>query len=478
MTVELIGIITLLAGLVGIFCPSAFIVTAFFCSTLLGSAAALTLPALGDTNIQPAHLLLGFMAAKLISNGDQKRVLAALVMGRPGLWLMLAVIWSAISAYFLPRLFAGQTFVFPTRTSGYSLPLAPGTSNLTQSIYLIGDFGCFILLYAYATTCGGRRAMENAALLCVVLNLAFAALDLLTYYANATELMSIIRNANYGLLNDTEMVGIKRIVGSFTEASSFGAATLGYFAFAGKLWLENIRSPLTLVLAGLSFLALLLSTSSTAYVGLAGFMIIAFLHVVFDAARRATTRQSMWLLATMPIVVPIVVIAIALNETSSAYVSGMFDELVFNKMSTASGVERSLWNAQGVQNFVDTFGAGVGNGSMRASSFPISVLASLGVIGAVTMTLFLVSVFLSRSTGEDRVRSGYRKAAKYACLGWLVAATVSGALVDLGLPFFAFAALACSRSIEPLGAMSPGQRSHASALQAEGARFSTVSRVR
>jgi hypothetical protein len=478
MTVELIGIITLLAGLVGLFCPSAFIVTAFFFSTLLGSAAALTLPVLGDTNIQPAHLLLGFLAAKLISNGDQKRTLAALVAGRPGLWLMLAVIWSAVSAYFLPRLFAGQTFVFPTRTSGYSLPLQPGTSNLTQSLYLIGDFGCFILLYAYATTSGGRRAMENAALLCVVLNLAFAGLDLLTYYANATELMSIIRNANYGLLNETEMAGIKRIVGSFTEASAFGAATLGYFAFSGKLWLENIRSRLTLVLASLSFFALLLSTSSTAYVGLAGFMIIAYLHAAFDAMRGHTTRQGLWFLATMPIVAPIVMIAVALNETSSAYVSGMFDELVFNKMSTASGVERSLWNAQGLQNFVDTFGAGVGNGSMRASSFPISVLASLGVIGAVTMTLFLVSVFLSGSTDEDHVRSGYRKAAKYACLGWLVAATVSGALVDLGLPFFAFAALACSQIIAPLGAISSGQRSHTSDVQAEGVRFSTISRAR
>jgi hypothetical protein len=102
----------------------------------------------------------------------------------------------------------------------------------------------------------------------------------------------------------------------------------------------------------------------------------------------------------------------------------------------------------------------------------------LGVIGAVTMTLFLVSVFLSRSTDEDHVRSGYRKAAKYACLGLLVAATVSGALVDLGLPFFAFAALACSQIIAPVGAMSPGQRSHASAVQAEGVRFSTVSRAR
>src|SRR4029077_16120721 len=156
MTVELIGIIALLIGIVSIFCEPAFIVRVFFCSTLLGSAAAFTLPALGGTNIQPAHLLLGFLAFKLVGSGDPKRLTAGFAIGRPGFWLMLTLIWSLISAYFLPRIFEGETFVFPARSTGYTLPLEPGTSNLTQSIYLIGDFVCFMLLYAYASTRAGR----------------------------------------------------------------------------------------------------------------------------------------------------------------------------------------------------------------------------------------------------------------------------------------------------------------------------------
>jgi hypothetical protein len=452
MTVELIGIITVLVGIVSIFCGPAFIVTAFFCSTLLGSAAAFTLPELGGTSIQPAHVLLGFLAVRLLFHRDPRRMTVALAPGGAGFWLMFAVLWSALSAYILPRLFAGEIFVFPMRTTGYSLPLEPGTSNFTQSVYLFGDFLCFLVLYSYGTSTDGRRVMEGAALLCVVLNLVFAGLDLATYYTNSAELLSFIRNANYGLLNEVEAAGVKRIVGSFVEASSFGAATLGYFAFAGKLWLQGVHSRLTLTLAGLSFLALLFSTSSTAYAGLAAFLLVAYSETAFDALRRQLTPQGLWFLASAPIIALIAAISIGLNDTASAYVGGLLDDLVFNKMSSESGVERSSWNSQGLQNFVDTFGFGVGNGSMRASSFPVSVLASLGIIGAVTIGLFLVRVFQSRAREDDPIQSKYRKAVKYTCLGWIIAATVSGALVDLGLPFFTFAALACSRIVSPIKA--------------------------
>jgi len=48
----------------------------------------------------------------------------------------------------------------------------------------------------------------------------------------------------------------------------------------------------------------------------------------------------------------------------------------------------------------------------------------------------------------DQPDDAYRQAAKSACFALLIVATVSGALVDLGLPFFIFAALACSRPVE------------------------------
>jgi len=452
MTIELIGIIAIAVGLASLFFEPPFIVYVFLSSTLLGAAAAFTLPSLGGTNIPPAHLLIGFLAIKLVStNAFSRRVTDGLAAENPGFWLLITLIYSLATAYLLPRIFAGQTFVFPARTIGYTLPLEPAMSNVTQSIYLIADFICFILLYTYAGTIEGKRTLGNAALVCAALNLMFAAVDLLTYFTGTTELLSFIRNANYGLLNETELAGLKRITGSFTEASSFGAATLGYFAFTIKLWLSRIRPRLTFILTGLSLFALLYSTSTTAYVGLAVFLAVIYLQTVVNALRRPINTQTLLFIAGVPIFLPILIIVIAMNDSTSSYIKDLLDTLVLNKMSTDSGIERSSWNSQAMQNFFDTFGFGVGNGSVRASSYPISVLASLGIVGALTITLFLISVFFDR--GRTNLSNSkfdiYRQAAKYTCLAWLITSLASGALVDLGLPFFVFAALACSRSIAP-----------------------------
>jgi hypothetical protein len=62
--------------------------------------------------------------------------------------------------------------------------------------------------------------------------------------------------------------------------------------------------------------------------------------------------------------------------------------------------------------------------------------------------MFLVSAIFSRNrSGGDPFDGAYRRAAKSACVAWLISASVSGALVDLGLPFYAFAALASSEPV-------------------------------
>ena len=70
MTVEPIGFITLILGLIGLFLDARFLVCVFFGATLLGAAGAVILDSLGGTNIQPAHLLLGFVAIRLLGRRD------------------------------------------------------------------------------------------------------------------------------------------------------------------------------------------------------------------------------------------------------------------------------------------------------------------------------------------------------------------------------------------------------------------------
>ena len=374
-----------------------------------------------------------------------QKIAEGIAPGRPGFWLLLTVVYSAISAFFLPRLFAGQTFVIAVRAVDFfNFPLAPTMANLTQSIYLIADFICFILIYGYARDTKGRLTVGNAAVCCVILNLIFAGLDLATYATGTTELLAFIRNANYALLSETELAGSKRIVGSFIEASAFGAATLGYFAFATKLWLLGVRPRLMFTLSLLSLCALIFSTSSTATVGLAAMLLFSYSEILFVVMRRPLTSQMFFFLIGAPIVFAILGCAIALNEEASAYVYNLLDTTVFSKLSSSSGEERSSWNVQAWQVFVDTFGFGAGNGSMRTSSFPLAVIANLGVIGAGLFALFFAGIFFGgNNTGaHDSLEGAYRQAAKSACIAWLITATISGSLTDLGMPFFAFAAIA------------------------------------
>ncbi len=451
MTIELIGILALVSGVASLFQSPSFIVYVFVCSTLLGASAALILNDLGGVSVPPAHLLLGFLALRLVNEkAVLKRIAREVAPGRPAFWLLMTVAYSTVSAYLLPRLFAGATLTFPARAeSGYLVSLEPSMSNLTQSLYFIGDLVCFVALSAYASSQHARKVLADAVLACVVLNLGFAAVDLITYFTNTTELLSFIRNATYTMLNDTEVAGFKRIVGSFVEASAFGAITLGYFAYAGTLWLHGIRPRLTAVLTFLSFTALIFSTSTTAYVGLMAFLAFAYLATMLRIFFRRATHQMAFFIFGFPLLGAIIVIAIALSDTYSTYLQGLMDTFVFNKMTTNSAVTRASWNQQAIQNFFDTFGLGAGNGSVRASSFPLAVISNLGLVGAVFLGIFLLSVFVSsKGRHSEQFEDAYRQAAKAACFAGLITATVSGALVDLGLAFFVFAALACSQSAE------------------------------
>jgi hypothetical protein len=447
MTVQLIGGIALILGLIGLFLEPTFIVYVFFASTLLGAAGAIILDAIGGTTIQPAHLLLGFLTLKLMSSRDVRQgALRSVAVGTPGFWLLVTMVYGTITAYLMPRLFSGQTFAYAVRPGlySYAAPLEPTMSNLTQSIYFIGNFLCFFVLCGFASSHSGQKSLARAALACVILNLVFVVLDLATYSTNTSELLSFIRNSTYSTLSDSEMAGYKRIVGSFVEASSFGYWTLGYFAFTLSLWLTGIATSLTLSLSCLSFVALLFSTSTTAYVGLAAFLFVQYVVTLTKLLFRSVGSQMMTFIVVAPFILSAVVVLICLSDPTSAYVGDLLDTMVLNKMSTSSGVERSNWNSQAIQNFLDTFGFGVGNGSARASSFPIAVIASLGVIGSITYGLFLVTLWFNQNSRADTTLVAVQTAARSACLAWLIAATASAGFIDLGLPFFAFAALACA----------------------------------
>ena len=461
MQIEAIGLVALGLGLLGWTVGPRLSIPIFFASTLLGAAAAIILTSIGDANIQPAHLLLGFLVVAVLANRDVLHAVpSALAFPRAGFWLLLTGGYVAISAVIFPRLFAGATYVFAIARTEIgpgivSMPLAPTSGNITQTVYFFGDIACFLVFYAYACRPGGLKAIAYAAIAAAAINLAFAAIDLAGYWTNAGNLLAFLRNGSYRMLDDAMSLGLKRIVGSFPEASTFAYFTLGFFAFCTKLWLDGIKARFTGPLALLSLLALAFSTSSTGYAGTVGLLAALWIASIARTLRGPVPRATLVSVAAMPLLVAIVLISARLNPPAWQMLESIVNQTVVDKLASESGVERAKWNAQALINFSDTEWLGGGVGSVRASSFPVAVLGNIGAIGAVTYGSFLFGILFRRKhRWTAPFPAACQSGARWACLTQLIGASVAGSFIDLGLPFYIFAGLACAgpapaRSAQP-----------------------------
>ena len=447
MTIEGIGVATVLAGLWVLWQGpvAAFWVLAL--STLLGAAAAFKLPAFGDASVPPVLVVAVFLAMSVALRPRLRgAALESLAPSGPGFWMLLFTAYAVASAYFMPRLFQGLTFAYSLARNDadvgiVSLPLRARATNATQAVYLVAELGCFMSIWALMIR-GQAKAITNTLIVCAVALLASAVADVTTHYTGTEFLLSWLRNANYRMLESGEIGGFKRIVGTFTEAGAFSYAAIGFYAFSLSLWLDGVRTRITGLLALLLALSLLLSTSTTAYASFAMFSSLMLAGALVKLAKGQATRRDCGYLVIFLMIPFLLLVVIMFVPSIWSAVTGLFDATVSNKLESQSGIERMRWNYFALKNFRDTSGFGAGLGSVRASSFVVALLANIGVIGLLLFVVTLASAF---TTGrllsfEDAVaRAGLR-----ACLALIGAACLSAGSVDLGFVFFIFFALAAS----------------------------------
>lgn len=447
MSIEPIGALTILIGLICLMLGTGALVNGLAIMAVLGAAAAMLI---GAANIQPGHVMLVFLAFGVLSRRrEAAAALRALHPNEPGFWFTCLVAYGVASAFLMPRVFAGITEIIPLGTTafddtGSTVPLAPVSSNVTQSLYLSTTLLCLVTLTAIAATREGFFAVFNALLACCVANTVFAVLDIATYATGTQELLGFIRNARYTLHTDSEIAGMKRIVGSYTEASVFARSTLGVLGFTGTLWLCGVRPGLTGTIAGLSLALIVLSTSST---GLAGAPVMLLLLYAFAIARLVlgnAARQAAIFALGAPVIGLLAVVLLLLDPDATAKVYGYVDLVVLNKASSDSGIERSSWNIISFQNFLDSWGLGVGLGTARASSFAVALLASVGVPGALFYAVFVFECFLRPRGQPGSLEADIAVATRNGYAGLLIGDLLVGPIIDQGFFFCMLAALAAA----------------------------------
>ncbi len=417
----------------------------------LGSLAfgATAIASAGGATI-PAYVALSFILA--LATASSRNFLSELGYVLRTQWLAQLVgfitLYAVATSYILPRLFAGNVdVVIPVGTMMARVPLGPTPGNINQAIYFVVD-GLVFFTMAVLLMRQREQSIYTGLLFFSGLNAALGLIDVLTKLTGAGDLLAFIRTSGYAMLVDQDLGGFFRVIGGFPEASAYAASAIPSLAFSFIYW-RNTQSRLALAIALVLLALLLFSTSSTAYISLA---------VLFAAYGTGTIRSllsgrisvydiGLFLFALFAVAG--VLFAYLVNQHSVDPFFNMLLNATVNKVASDSAVERGSWNQLSIDNLFGTYGVGVGLGSTRSSSWALSILAQLGVIGGAAFLIavgVLISCLLRKRSG---LVGDLAQAASGAALAGLVALSAGGGNADPGVVFFvalASAAACLSRS--------------------------------
>jgi hypothetical protein len=372
--------------------------------------------------VAPAYLLLvvGVMhdlRLRLQPTGPAAARQLSRVSSAPLLWLWGFTLVGAIGALLLPRVFEGLAHAMPTRgsiDSGDFFLVEPTSTNIFQGFYLLLNLG-LVIVVARLTALGAvdlrnvLRGLAWGAAIAAGLGLY----QLVAHHSGLPWPKEVI-NSNTGVGQFPEQMAgsIKRLTATFWEPAGLSfhfVGTIGIFLAGGLAW------PLGLLV----LLVQLLSTSSVGYIAL------ALLAVVWLLASSAAPRHKVAVLLGC---VGMAVVFVAADLVLSG--GAITKEMIIDKASSSSGVNRGHANQLALQTFVESWGFGVGVGSARASSFVATLLATTGWLGMLTFGAFVFTLLrgLLRSPGADA------RALAFGLSGFLIVWTI--AIPDIGQALF------------------------------------------
>jgi hypothetical protein len=312
-------------------------------------------------------------------------------------------------AIILPRVFTGEILILDPKKgldSGITEPLSPKGTNYTQSFYLLCIF-LFFTSTRFLLSEGiiKKRAIFQGILLGGILSMCLGFYQIAAYQFGLPWPSSVI-NSNLGLPQGTAeqtLFGIKRVSSTFSEPSILAVHFVSIFG----VFALGLRKYFTAILF---FSIIILSTSSTAYFGI---IILFFIWSLLNIRHR--TRDVLLLSFLL---FCCVLIAIVLdNELTNGQI---LRDMILEKADGQSAKVRMYADKLAMDAFKDSWGLGVGAGSMRSSSFFSTALATYGVPGTLALVFFWGVVLIScMRTKNDSDRATFFGIVGFMS-GWLL----------------------------------------------------------
>ena len=432
--------------LIGVLASRTSLLRAQVVLCLFGATTAIALPALGGAVIVVPVLCMPFLALRAFNESYGSG--AAWHMSRPGFWLLMTVFWGLAVTAFIPRLMRGEILIITVdrlAAAGAALkPLEPVSGNVSQSVYAIGNVVMFVAARHLLGSEERMLVFGRAALWLATLNCVAAVLNLAQFYAGFPNLLQYVRTA-YATFDAYEgSSGFMRIHGTWHEASAFAQFSLCMFAYSVNLWLSGYHSRWSGGVALLLLFFLAISTSTTAYVGLGMYLGILGLSLLRRGQVQGRLPRGAFLIASVVFLLLVVSILVLLETPIAAKFSNLFRVALIDKLDSSSAENRGAWNAQAWNNLWDSYGVGVGFGTARASSFLLTLMSNVGLIGTLMYAAFLWNVLrpLPVLPSPEPHALTVARASGHAVIGALCAAVLSGSAFDRRSEFYLLAAAA------------------------------------
>lgn len=404
----------------------------FFSSLAFGSLAILPTNLTGGTTFLPHTACSGLLFIRSFMACRKPHLLVDGLLDFNKLGLLSAFMAFGLAVtYTAPFLFAGAPVMGLNNITRSAL--AFGSGNITQPLYLLSAFAITISLYQLLLQTETRRMVYQAIFFGAAVAIFAGIADMATA---GSGLLAPLRTANYVIMDGDSVGNMRRVIGFNTEASAYGSLVLCfgsmiYFMRMGDAlggFFAKIQMPLAMTMIVFT----VLSTSSAAFLGLGVFAAFAVGANVLALRHPADEKRAMIHLMVIAAAIVIGIALLFLNPKVFNGVVDLVDRLVLTKTSSDSYSERSSWNIVSLEGLVATGGYGVGVGSTRASSWPVAVLSSTGVIGGLFMALFILRITTINLRGATNEIRRVVTGARYSLFVCVVPSAVAGTLVDFG----------------------------------------------
>ncbi len=405
MTIPITGILLLPLGLILACLPWRYGLMGLMVFAMMSPAAVVNA---GSFGLQPGYYLAMLLIARtVIQTLSRRQVLDGFVLARMrplALFLIATVAVLFVALCF----FQGRVETLPG-TAGFksnaAQPFYLGRENFTQLAYLVLNL---CLLYVLGHQAGRRgfgpvvRALDRAMAAGLLFSVGVCLWQFASLYGGIPFAADFFySNAGYGRADSQSMVGLFRINGPFEEPATLGYVFTGYLLFS---WMRYRAYPTTLsaLMIAACMFCMLVSTSTTAFLGLFLFVCVAVLDVAAARISLFTRKFSSGQVTILALVFAGLGLGGIVASTNWAEISYILQNTVLQKSESTSFQQRSFADLMAVQIFVETYGVGIGLGSHKANSLLLTLLSNTGLVGVVLFGAFVWPLLRQIPAGAGR----------------------------------------------------------------------------